>query len=379
MLLLLLLWISGCTPNDYLSKDRARLEPKDASSIPHHVEIEKMEIEGFTSFETKMPVDFLTEAIPAGEELVGVWTVEGYRYTEEEEVKEEETEQKVKVQETHEEEKKEAKAKEEKIGGYCYLNRLNDWGEFINQCFLAKRVAELEKFSFFITNRDANWAYRLDGLSTREILSKQEITEGKKPLAYNAEQFDKDAEYRKKFVNRFGMTLGQINEFWTKDAKSKDEAVPDGQTWVREIIVGSPEWEEYKAEVDRRFPEKYKTPEGEIRMGNLPLDDFSANAEEDPGFTSSARFVNAMTVPVLTAATFSGVAWPVIFGSGLASKAITTKWLDTDWKNYYGRAKIIRYQMAPTFRVVIAKYQALIKRHIKKQRELEKQLRQLSR
>ncbi|MDP2737036.1 MAG: hypothetical protein Q8O59_04645 [bacterium] len=303
----------------YIAKDRALTQPAHGISIPHPVEIQKAGIEAFTSFTIDMPPDLFTEV-----NKDGVWQIDGY---------DSETGKRVVV-------------------GYGYWAGLNHAGDPLIQCYIAKRRVELENLRFLIYSRDAICAYQFDGEEAKEVLSEQEIKDGKKPLAYDAQKFDEDASYKKEFIAKFGQTL--------------DKAIR-----VDEIIVGSPEWEKYCVEVNARFPEKYKMANGEIRIGSSSLDEFRWNAVQEPGFDGMSRFVDKLGIP-LYFAPFASVAYPVILGSSLAVTAIQAN-ADSP-QGLFGIAEITRRDMAPTFRYLVSLYKKLVQFHIKRGEELERQI-----
>ncbi len=340
LLVIMVFAIGGCaSTNGYLSK-HAITDPAEGISVPHTVEMEKAGVKAFTSFTAIMSPDFWTELAAGG----GVFPVLGY-----------------------------IEKAEELLKGYCYVADINWWGDFLLQCIFAQSQAELEDVKFVVLNKDAGWAYKLDGQEAKEVLSEAEIKEGKKSLYYDAEKFEKDNEYQKNFFGKFGMTLKQSDEFFLSYFSEKGLEVTRSLTSVNEIVVGSEKWEAYKEKLAARLPYSYKLANGQIRSGHLPLDSFKDIAVEDPGFTSGSRFIKDLKIPLI-ALPFTGAAYPIMIGASLANSAIVAG-VDDSWSGYYGRAKVMRHQLAPEFRQISAIYKELLKKRDERSRELENELR----
>ncbi|MDO8592768.1 MAG: hypothetical protein Q7R92_03295 [bacterium] len=320
---LILLLAAGCAgTNGHLSK-YALTDPAEGISIPHPVEMEKAGVKAFTIFTAIMSPDLWTEAVAAG----GVFPILGY-----------------------------LDDAADLFKGYCYLANISWWGDFLLQCVFAYSKSELENAKFAVFNRDAGWAYRLDG---------QEED-------YDSKKFESDENYRKDFFELAGLTFGQLDELAMVYLQEKGVKPGRNSAGVEEIVVGSEKWQAYKAELAVRMPNNYKLANGQIRAGTLPLEDFQNLAVEDPGFTGSQRFVKDLKLPLL-ALPLTGIAWPVMIGANLASSAVMAG-VDDSWSGYFGRAKIIRHDMAPAFRQIVAIYKELLKRRDLVIRQMEKEL-----
>lgn len=340
MMMLLMFLVSvfavGCaSTNGHLSK-YALTNPAEGISVPHPVEIEKAGIKAFTTFTAIMSPDLWTELVAGN----GVFPIMGYL----------------------------EKAKD-LFKGYSYVADINWWGDFLLRCVFAHSKAELEDAKFVVLNKDAGWAYMLDGPEAY-----QAPTEGtdEKPFRYDSEKFEKDEEYQKKFFEKFGRTFKELDEFFKSYFKEKGLEVVEGLTSVNEIIVGSDEWEAYKEKLATRLPFNYKLANGQIRSGHLPLEAFKDIAVEDPGFTSGARFAKDAKIPLI-ALPFTGIAWPVMAGASLANSALVAG-VDDSWSGYFGRAKVIRHDLAPSFRQITAIYKELLKKRDERNKELEAEL-----
>jgi len=336
---LLALSVLGCaSSNGYLPK-HALTDPAEGISVPHPVELEKAGVKAFTTFTAIMSPDLWTEVVAGG----GVYPILGYQ----------------------------GRGKEP-LRGYCYLADVNWWGDFLLQCVFAEGKTEMADAKFAIFNRDAGWAYKLNG---EEALETPAEGEDKKPFGYEASKLEKDEDYREEFFQKFGTTLKQSDEFFQSYFAEKGLEPAEDLTSVREIAVGSPEWEDYKAQLARRLPFNYKMADGQIRSGHMPLEVFKPLAVEDPGFTSGARFAKDVKIPLI-ALPFTGVIWPVMVGASLANSAVVAG-VDDSWSGYFGRAKVIRYQLAPSFRQIAAVYKELLKRRDERTKELESELQRL--
>ncbi|MFH0955890.1 MAG: hypothetical protein V1801_01585 [Candidatus Falkowbacteria bacterium] len=336
---LLFMFLVGCaSTNGHLPK-HALTDPAEGISVPHPVELEKAGVKAFTTFAAIMSPDFWTEMVAGG----GVFPILGC-----------------------------SENAKNLFKGYCYVSDINYWGDFLQRCVFANSKSELENVKFAIFNRDAGWAYKLDG---QEAF--QAPTEGtdEKPFGYDSEKFENDEEYQKKFYDKFGMTLKQSDEFFASYFSEKGLEVTDDLTSVNEIVVGSDEWEAYKEKLAARLPFNYKLANGQIRSGHLPLEIFKSIAVVDPGFTSGARFAKGAKLPLpITALLVGGIAWPVMIGASLASTAVAAG-VDDSWSGYFGRAKVIRHQLAPSFRQISAVYKELLKKRDEKAKQLEEEIR----
>lgn len=332
---LLLICLAGCaSTNGYLPK-HALTDPTEGISVPHPVELEKARVKAFTIFTAIMSPDLWTEIVAGG----GVFPIIG------------------------------RKEDGNLLKGYCYLADINWWGDFLLQCVFAYSKAELEDAKFSIFNRDAGWAYKLDGQEAYQASA--EGTKGK-PFGYDPSKFESDEKYRKEFFDKFGMTLKQSDEFFKSYFSEKGIEPDDNLTSVNEIIVGSDKWEAYKAKLAARLPFNYKLANGQIRSGHLPLEAFKGIAVEDPGFTSGNRFVKDAKIPLIFLP-FAGIAWPVMIGANLATSAVVAG-VDDSWSGYFGRAKVIRHQLAPSFRQITAIYKELLKKRDERNKQLEDEL-----
>ncbi len=340
--LLVFLCVTGCASmNGHLPK-HALTDPAEAISIPHSVEWEKLGVKVLTTFTAMMSPDFWVEMVAGG----GVFPILGRP--------------------------KDAKELKDLRKGYCYMADINWWGDYLLQCMFANSKAELDDVQFSIFNRDAGWAYKLDGQEAIELPAEGE---DKKPFGYDPSKFESDGKYRNEFFDKFGMTLKQSDEFFISYLKEKGLEPSENLSSVSEIEVGSEKWEEeYKPKLAVRLPFNYKMADGQIRSGHLPLEVFRNIAVVDPGFTSGARFVKGANIPLL-ALPLTGLAWPVMAGIG----ALTTTGVAAvkdDWEGYYYRAKVMREQLRPTFRLLHLINKQLLVKHDERIKELEDELRQ---
>ena len=336
--------LAGCAgTNGYLPK-HALTNPAEGISIPHPVEIEKSGVKAFTTFTATMSPDLWTEVVAGG----GVYPILGRS--------------------------EEAKSKEDLFKGYCYIADVNWWGDFLLQCMFAKSKAELSDVKFVVFNRDAGWAYKLDGQEAVEMPAERT---DEKTFLYDSSKFEKDDEYRKEFFEKFGMTLQESDEFFKSYLSEKGIKPPDDLTSVSEMIVGSEGWEEYKAKLAVQLPHNYKMANGQIRSGHLPIEAFKGIAVEDPGFSSPNRFAKRLAIPLVflpLAGPVGLASYPIMIGASMASAAVGAG-VDDSWAGYYARAKIIRYQTAPLFRQITAIYKELLKKRDERTRQLEQELR----
>jgi hypothetical protein len=246
---------------------------------------------------------------------------------------------------------------------------MNPFGDIIGQAVFANGLDELGEARFLVTNRDGGWAYTLTGWEIRD--GKKKDQPAYKSLPYDGEKFDKDKAYRQEFFGRFGMTLHDLDRFWQGYYQYYGGQF-EGNTI--EVAIGSLDWQQYVESLvgpNGLMPKKYSMPNGEIRVSYLDLDTFRDLATEYTGINGSERWLKRAGLPLGIAAMTSGYGAVAIVASSLGGQGLAAG-IDDSWKGYYGRAKIIRHELAPYFRLLASAY----KKRLNQWREIAEAQRQ---
>lgn len=165
------------------------------------------------------------------------------------------------------------------IKGYGILTDFNRWADHIMQVMLVGRKRDIERIAY--VNKDGHFIYNIKG----------------DELEYDPDKFDKDPEYKKKIFSQIGMTtVEEIETFWREYSEARGVSIPSSFRFIEEIQVGSPRWEEFKADLATRLTQNYKTKDGQIRQGFIPLDDFREEATKNNGATPEQRFARNFEV-----------------------------------------------------------------------------------
>jgi len=324
LVLMIFIGLTGCAGSDNYLPKHALINPVDAVSIPHPIEIEKTGIKAITTFVAVMDPGLWTEIAVVG----GVWPTLAQTL------------------------------KGEILKGYAYLSpEVNYWGDFLLVFVFCYSKEDLNQAKILYFNRDGGWAYQLSG----------------KEIKYDPKKFDDDKEYQNKIFSQFGMTLSEIDPFWLKYLKEKGIEAPDDLSSVQGIIIGSREWQDYKKKLVSIMRYKYKMANGQIRSGYLPLDNLRQEAVRLPGFNGTERFIKRSKLPLI-ALPFTGAGLVTMAAINIVGDAVVAG-IDDDWSGYYARAKIIRYQMAPLFRQICLTYKKLLEGRDERIKTLEREVR----
>ncbi len=323
LVLMMFVGLIGCAGSSNYLPEHALTNPVDAVSIPHPIEIEKTGIKTVTTFVAVMDPALWTEIAVIG----GIWPVL-------------------------------AQTLEGKIlKGYAYLSEVNYWGDFLLRFVFCFSKEDLGQVKILYFNRDGGWAYQLSG----------------KEIRYDPKKFDDDKEYQNKIFSQFGMTLSQMDSFWIEYLGKKEIEVPDDLSSIQEMVIGSPEWKNYKKKLASVMKYNYKMANGKIRTGYLPLDAFRQEAVRIPGFNGAERFLERAKLPLI-ALPFTGIGLVTIAAINIVGDAVVAG-VDDDWSGYYARAKIVRYQMAPLFRQICLVYKKLLEGRDERIKTLEREVR----
>lgn len=301
--------VSCASSNGHLPS-HAFKNPAEGISIPHPVEYERQNRKTMTMFAIIMDPGLWTEVVAGG----GVWPIVGGVYEGD---------------------------NENLYRGYCYLARPNYWGDFLLNCVFNHDQSNLANARFLMFNRDAGWAYSLSG-------------ELQNP--YDPQKFDKSRKYRKEIFEEYGWSLSELDNSWKRYYQSHEEDFENHLSVVE--VSSSEDWDMAVSLLGQDMPNSLKMPDGEIRMTYLPLDNFRYEAVKNPGFTGGQRFLKNAKLPLI-ALPFAGAAMPLILGADVVSTALVAG-IDDDWAGYYGRAKTIRYDLAPVFRNLCGIYKMML-------------------
>jgi hypothetical protein len=322
----LFLGLAGCASSGKHLPEVAMQDPAQGVSVEAPEEMEENGVKEITTFTSRMDPGLWTEVVYGS----GVWPA--LARTPQGELKK----------------------------GYAYLAEVNYWGDFLLRFVFAgeKGISEGSRILYF--NRDAGWAYTLKG----------EEVQGEK-IKYHPEQMN-DAEYQEKLFHEFGMTMVELDDFWRKYLRERGAQPPSDLSCVQRIKVGdNGDWKNFKKKIVSRMQHKYKMGDERIRVSYLPEKQFKEVSSSIPGFDGTDRFVKRAKLP-LVALPFTGVGAVASSGASVLSSAVSAS-IDDDWSGFYGRAKSLRYELAPNFRALCRIYKNLLRQRDQKIRELQQQ------
>ncbi|HBI16548.1 MAG TPA: hypothetical protein DDY52_00095 [Candidatus Moranbacteria bacterium] len=166
-----------------------------------------------------------------------------------------------------------------KLKGYAFITEANLWNDQVMHAFVVGRKNDISKIAYL--SRDGHFMYDITG----------------DEFEFDAEKFEKDSNYKSKVLLAAGMNIQEIEKFWRSYSEKRGIEIPADFQFVEEIRVGSPRWEKFKADLATRLSENYKMPDGQIRQGYMPLNDFRKEATKNYGTTGSQRFGRAAVIP----------------------------------------------------------------------------------
>ena len=296
------LLLEGCATRTRVSS-YGFSRPEQAVSIPHPVEIEKAGNEYVTVFTAILDVGtWGAESV----EGAGVWPVLA--------------------------EQKSAKP----LPGYAFVSDLNWWGDYTLQVVMVGEQKSLFESKIIVLDRDGGKVHDLTG----------------KEFNYNPKKFDKGGLYEAE-IFQSGMTLSELKSFW-KMYTEKRGVDPVEFIAVEEILVGSSQWEVFRLKLAEKLEHNYKMPDGEIKEGFFPLEDFRRQSAKNNGATPGQRFArSAGNLPLIP----NPIALVVYAGSvvdGLVQASYGPI------QGFYAQAECLRGDLKPNFRLMQKMYKQLL-------------------
>lgn len=222
------------------------------------------------------------------------------------------------------------------IRGYAFLSDLNWWGDFILQVVMVGKKSDLGEI--ICLNRDGGWVYDLKG----------------QEFEYDPKKFDEDLPYQKEIFEKDGMSLAGMETFWRDYSQKRGIEVDSKYSFAEEIQVGSERWGSFKTELAARLGNNYKMPNGEIRSGYFPLEDFRREASQNNGATSGQKFLRNAYIPVAID--------PFSAGIGVVSALLngTVAASSGSLEGFYARAECLRKDLKLQFRQIAIMYKQLL-------------------
>ena len=210
----------------------------------------------------------------------------------------------------------------EPLMGLAFVDSLNDWLDFTLQIIVVGRKKDILNSKIVSFDRDGGKVHDPMG----------------KGYAYDPKKFDDEEGYMHETFQRYGKTLVEQQKFWQEYAEAR--GIPASTFETREYRVGSPEWEEFKANLAKRLKYNYVMANGEIRATCMPLKEFQNESYTNHGVTPGQRFarnINLGPAPDL------GIASSIISGVLDASNGPI--------QGIYARAECLREDLKPSFRL----------------------------
>ncbi|MFA6183830.1 MAG: hypothetical protein WC682_01875 [Parcubacteria group bacterium] len=220
--------------------------------------------------------------------------------------------------------------------GFYFLTDMNMFGDHFAQAIVIGRKNEVEK---------------VIALSRDGFLMANVFGEG---FNYDTTKFYDVPSYQKEIFSGVGMDLADIDRTFRQYFEKRGIVVPAEAVFVREIKVGSPEWQSFKGEVTDRLGNGYETPNGEVRQGYISTEDFAKEASKNEGATTSQRFFKSFNIG------FTGepISSAILTGGSLVNSGIRAT--NTGMEGMYSQAPCIRADLKERFELSYREYQTLI-------------------
>lgn len=309
MLMISVFLTVGCVSSTKYIPDQAFKQPIRGISIPHPETIEEAGVKNITTFLIPMDAGLFVEVVEMG----GVWPLIA------------------KLSDGRE------------INSDIFLLGLSWKGDFLLQASLPVSEEDLSNAKILFFNRDAGFAYSIDG---------QLVPEG-----YNPKKFQKNKKFREDFFNQHGKSLVDLENFWNDYCPNPE--CTNGYPIVKDIEVGSPDWIAYKNMLYKIMGHAYKDKfSGRIVISYLKIEQMREIATQMPGFYMPGRWVKNWLLPIIG---FGGIDMATSVGTSVVTAAVDASIRD-DYEGHYARATVLRYQLAPVFRDIISQYKLLLKK-----------------
>ena len=308
---LLLVFVAGCAgPQKFVPREAYR-DPSKGFSLPHPEVMEKSGMKRLVTF----PVFMHTALYVEMHKGFGVWPVIVRRIDDTE------------------------------IQGWAYYAGQNDFCDPILRVMLPMPDTLYEDDRVIIFNKDIGFAYTLVGEEIRPVWEAKQ--------GFNPEKFEKEPEYRQAFFMKYGMASQDVIPMWNAYFSSKRMNAPNGVFTA--LTVNTSDWERFKAGGFLSIASKaYQMPDGENRIGWLPLEEFRKEATVMPGFDSSERVVRQASLPL--AGLFTPFAFLAPIGGAVGAMA------NDDWDGNSARASGERRAMSNNIIGALAECRARLNR-----------------
>jgi len=303
-------------------------DPGEAISVPHPIEMQKRDVKVVSTWTGVMHPDLLVEVIKGN----GVFPVIGVDGSKE-------------------------------FYGYAYVVDLNHWGDWILRYEFPNSLEELDNANFVVFNRDSGFIYSMMG---SKIAVDDTIDPKKNKIPFNVEKFDKDEDFRIKFVNQHGMTIHGLNKNWRQYyvgkifmGKSINTAVTDN--FATQYVARSKEWVKMVEKVNQEIDsgkQSYGKIEGFYRVSRMEDGEFKDKASDVHDFTTGTRTIKRAAMPVLSLAA-AAINPMVLAGVGFAGTAYSAN-VDNAWHGHTLRSVFLGHELAPTFEWVCERYKKLL-------------------
>jgi len=171
---------------------------------------------------------------------------------------------------------------------------------------------------------------------------------------YDPKRFKEDAKYKAEVISRVGMSVQEVETFWRKYSRERGIDIPPDFHFVEEIEIGSLRWEDYKSRLATRLTQVYRMPDGQIRRGYIPLDDFRLAASRNNAATPGQRFSRSVFVPATVDPLTLGVGTIGSFLNGLIAAS------NGPVEGFYALAECRRGDLKPRFREMSDNFKKLL-------------------
>ena len=223
-----------------------------------------------------------------------------------------------------------------KVKGYALITEANLWADQVMWAIVVGKKSDIGRVAYL--SRDGHTIHDISG----------------EEFAYDPDKFEKDVNYKKQLFSAVGMSIQEVEAFWRKYSEARGLEIPANFQFVEEIKIGTPRWEEFKAQLATRLTENYKMPDGQIRSGFMSLEDFRKEASKNNGATPSQRFSRGVFVPAAVDPITLGVGTVGSFLNGLIAAS------NGPMEGFYSMAECRRGDLKPRFREMSKNFKSLL-------------------
>lgn len=238
--------------------------------------------------------------------------------------------------------------------GFCFAMEgmafeKNPWGIVAPlKCVVVGSKKELAGYTFALVNKDGGvWITSPVG---GEMLDDTQ---------WNFQKFEGDHAYRTSVMDRIGLTIEQVNDFWEERFAELGITVIDGSVEEIRIVHNNPKWQEFQEEFIREMGYQLEMPNGKTVVSHLSAQEMQKLLAKNPHITGWQKFLSRLTIPIGTPEVMLfGTATSVLQG-GIAAL------IEDDWRVRVARGTVQLRDTKEQTLFLVQKIQSLHERAVR--------------